>query len=107
MCLLNLKCDEDIPDEISNEWLTWKENLPDLQVVYGRCFKPLGFAKVVDCGLHHFLDACKNGYGQASYIHLVNERRRIRHSLVMGEALVAPLKYISIPRMELVAATFR
>ena len=107
MCLLNLKCDEDIPDEISNEWLTWKGNLPDLQVVYGRCFKPLGFGKVVDCGLHHFLDACKNGYGQASYIHLVNERRRIRHSLVMGEALVAPLKYISIPRMELVAATFR
>ena len=76
-------------------------------MVYGRCFKLLGFAKVVDCGLHHFLDACKNGYGQASYIHLVNERRRIHCGLVMGEALVARLKYISIPRMKLVAATFR
>ena len=29
LCQLNLKWDEDIPDEISNEWLTWKENLPN------------------------------------------------------------------------------
>ena len=44
LCLLNLKWDEDIPDEISNEWLTWKENLPNLEMVYlRRCFKPLGF----------------------------------------------------------------
>ena len=51
-------------DEISNEWLTWKENLPSLEMVYlRRCFKPLGFGKVVDCSLHHLSDACKNGYG--------------------------------------------
>ena len=70
-----------------------------------RCFKPHGFGKVVDCSLHHFLDACENGYGQASYIRLGNEQGRIHCSLVMGKARVAPLKYISIPRMELVAAT--
>ena len=29
LCQQNLKWDEDIPDEISNEWLTWKENLPN------------------------------------------------------------------------------
>ena len=58
LCQLNLKWDEDIPDEISNELLTWKENLPNLEMVYlGRCFKFLGFGKVVDCSLHHFSDA--------------------------------------------------
>ena len=47
----------------------------------------------------------KNDYGQASYIRLLKEKGRIHCSLVMGKSGVAPLKYISIPRMELVAAT--
>ena len=81
LCQLNLKRDKDIPDEISNEWLTWKENLLNLEMVYlRRCFKPLGFEKVVDCSLHNFSDAYKNGYGQASYILRVNEKRRIHCS---------------------------
>ena len=102
---MNLKWDEDIPDDISKKWLKWKENLPNLEMVHlGRCFKPHGFGKVVDCSLHHFSDACENGYGQASYIRLVDDGGRIHCSLVMGKAR-APLKYISIPRMELVAAT--
>ena len=70
-----------------------------------RCFKPLGFGKVAYCSLHHFSDACKNDYGQASYIRLLNEKGRIHCSLVMEKACVAPLKYISIPRMELTAVT--
>ena len=47
----------------------------------------------------------KNDYRQASYIRLLKEKGRIHCSLVMGKSSVAPLKYISIPRMELVAAT--
>ena len=70
-----------------------------------RCFKPLGFGKVVDCSLHYFPDACKNGYSQASYVRLVNEKGVIHCSLVMGKTHVAPLKFISISRMELVGAT--
>ena len=106
LCQLNLKWDEDIPDDISNKWLKWKENLPNLEMVHlGRCFKPHGFGKVVDCSLHHFSDARENGYGQASYIRLVDDGGRIHCSLVMGKARVARLKYISIPRMELAVAT--
>ena len=70
-----------------------------------RCFKSLGFGKVVDCSLHHFSDACENGYGQASHICLVNEKRRTHCNLLMGKARLAPLKYIPIPIMEFFAAT--
>ena len=106
LCQLNLKWDEDIPDEISNEWVTWKESLPNLEMAYlRRCFKHLGCGKAVDCSLHHFSDACENGYGSANYIRLLNEKGRIHCSRVMGKASVALLKYISIPRMKLVAAT--
>ena len=35
----------------------------------------------------------------------VDESGKVRCSLVMGKARVAPLKYITIPRMEVVAVT--
>ena len=47
----------------------------------------------------------RNGYGQASYICLVSVKGRTHCILVTGKARAAPLKYISIPKMELVAAT--
>ena len=50
-------------------------------------------------------DASQVGYGQCSYLRLVDENRRIHCSLVMGKALVAPLKTVTIPRLELTAAT--
>ena len=72
--------------------------------IYKDALNLLDLKKVVDCSLHRFSDACQNGYGKASYIHLVNEKGRIHCLLVMGKACVALLKYISMPRMELVAA---
>ena len=67
-----------------------------------RCFMLPDFGKVSKYNLHHFSDACKSGYGQASYLRLVHE---IHCSLVMDKSRVKPLKCISIPRLELVAAT--
>ena len=69
-----------------------------------RCFKPQEFGKVKDCSLHHFTDASQDGYGKVSYIRLVDVSGNIHCNLVVAKARVAPLKYISIPRMELTAA---
>ena len=55
--------------------------------------------------MHHFADACEYAYGQASYLCIVDETGRIHCCLVIGKSRVAPLKYITMPRMELVAAT--
>ncbi|XP_077967756.1 uncharacterized protein LOC144421984 [Styela clava] len=55
--------------------------------------------------MHHFSDACQSGYGQCSYVRLVNENGDSHCTLLMGKSRVAPLKQISIPRMELTAAT--
>ena len=70
-----------------------------------RCFKPTNFGKIVDCSLHHFADGCEYAYGQASYLRIVDESERIHCCLVTGKSRVAPLKYISMPRMELLTAT--
>ena len=50
-------------------------------------------------------DASQVGYGRCSYLRLVDKNGRIHCSLVMGKARVAPLKTVTIPRLELTAAT--
>ena len=45
------------------------------------------------------------GYGQCSYVRLINEHDQVHCSFVVGKARVTPLKYKTVPRMELAAAT--
>ena len=98
-----LKWDGELPKEKAAEWIKWKDKLSDLKSVHlkGYFIPPIG--KVKDCSLHFFPDVCKNGYGQVTYLHGVDESGKVHCSLVMGKARVAPLKYITITRMELVA----
>ena len=42
-----------------------------------RCFIPSDFGKVSEYSLYHFSDACENGYGQASYLRLVDDNGKI------------------------------
>ena len=53
---------------------------------------------------HHFSDASSTGYGQCTYIRLIDENHQVHCSLLMGKARVAPLKPVTILRLELVAA---
>ena len=69
-----------------------------------RSFKPEGFGGIVECSLHHFSDASQNGYGQASYLRLVDEKGIVHFSLVIRKSPVTSTKFVSIPRLELAAA---
>ena len=55
--------------------------------------------------LHHFSDASVEGYGQVSYLRLVDAENKIHCAFLMGKSRVAPFKFVSIPRLELTAAT--
>ena len=69
-----------------------------------RCFKPSKFDKVIDCSLNHFSDADQDRYGQVSNLRLVDQKGMIHYGLVMTESRVTPIKFVSIPRLELAAA---
>ena len=70
-----------------------------------RCFKPADFGEVTSASLHHFSDASELGYGPCSYIRTVCKEGNIHCCLLMGTARVVPKKFVSIPRLELTAAT--
>jgi len=54
--------------------------------------------------IHHFSDASSYGYGACSYLRLVDESGSICVSFLMGKSRLAPIKSISIPKLELTAA---
>ena len=106
LCCRDCGWDEEIPKEIVAEWRTWQEEFQSLATTeIPRCYKPSGFKDVKNIELHHFADASTEGYGTASYLRFESADGRIHCSLVMGKSRVAPLKTVTVPRLELTAAT--
>ena len=98
----NLKWDDPIDDEIAQEWLKWWNNLIMLQdKSLPWCMKPKDLGGIANCTLHHFPDTSQRGYDQCSYMRSVNDRVQIHCCLLIGKSRVTPLKFISIPRLEL------
>ena len=55
--------------------------------------------------LHNFSDDSSMGYGQVTYLRIENEKGHIHCVFLMGKARIAPIKTMTIPRLELTAAT--
>ena len=60
--------------------------------------------KVKNCSLHGFADASKKAYCAMIYLVYETEEEEIVSNLVCAKTRVAPLKELSIPRLELMSA---
>ena len=95
--------DEPVKDAECLQWERWIDDLVKLrEVKIDRCFKPKGFGKVQKTQLHLFSDASREGYSAAAYLRLKDVTGKIH--CIIGKARLAPIKKISIPRLELTAA---
>lgn len=105
LCRNNIEWDDPLPVDLQEKWLVWKQKLTTLENhCVSRCYRPSDFGKPSRIELHHFSDASLKGYGQCSYLRLINESNQIHCSFVTGKARVTPLKSITVPRLELTAA---
>lgn len=105
MCKDQIEWDSPLPDSVQMKWERWKRELLALESLkINRSLKPVDFGEVKTIELHHFSDASSTGYGQCSYVRLVNAQQQVHCSLVIGKSRVVPLKSITIPRLELTAA---
>ena len=105
LCKSKLDWDDKIPMNILVDYEHWLSSLEHLSnVSVPRCYKPDAFGTVKRVELHSFSDASMVGYGQCSYLRLIDDHGVIHCSLVLGKSRVCPLKAVTIPRLELVAA---
>ncbi|XP_062703670.1 uncharacterized protein LOC115259000 [Aedes albopictus] len=94
--------DEEITDSAFAKWQQWLEVLPQVENVrVPRCYRLLSHNSDVEAELHTFADASE--CGMSAFL------RFIRHGIiecrvVAAKTRVAPLKFVSIPRLELQAA---
>ena len=101
-----LEWDDELPELYRNRWEKWRNELPLLERLnVDRCFKPSDFGEAKSREIHIFSDASATGYGSAAYLRLCNSESRIHCSFLMGKARLAPIKVMTIPRLELTAAT--
>ncbi|XP_058817628.1 uncharacterized protein LOC131680927 [Topomyia yanbarensis] len=102
---LNLGWDTKVGDKEYEKWPQWLNLLPAISSLeipryYFRKTCPDSYETLQ---MHIFTDASELGYGCATYFRVVTSRGTIV-ALVMTRSKVAPLKYQSIPWMELQAA---
>ncbi|XP_055604205.1 uncharacterized protein LOC129752452 [Uranotaenia lowii] len=100
-----LMWDDEINARLSEKWLTWIETLSNVrQVRIPRCYRTTTSAESSNSiELHIFCDASENGMAAVGYFRF-EEEGKVECALIGSKTRVAPLKFLSIPRLELQAA---
>ncbi|XP_055633869.1 uncharacterized protein LOC129774190 [Toxorhynchites rutilus septentrionalis] len=97
--------DDEIGEKQLMKWKNWLQLLPEVQSVrIPRCYHlspSRGRLRTIE--LHTFVDASELGYAAVCYFRFI-EGDKISRSLVGSKSRVAPIKFVSIPRLELQAA---
>ena len=96
--------DDPVPATIQSVWSQWRTELPVLSNKhFMRCYVPQDF-QIVSTQLHGFSDASEDAYAAVVYLRFTNAASDVHISLVISKSKVAPIKRLSIPRLELCGA---
>ena len=104
LCCSKISWDEEIPAEKRLQWEKLITELRNVQKIsVPRCLYRKGLGDAKNCYLHGFVDASKSAYGAVIYlVYELNDK--VYSSLICAKSRVSPLKELSIPRLELMAA---
>lgn len=99
---LGLQWDEPVPIDIAGKWKKFCSQLPNLDNLF--IARYLNLFEAVNIQLHGFSDGSEAGFSAVVYVRTVSPDGAINVSLLVAKSRVAPLKKISVPRLELCGA---
>ncbi|XP_036138905.1 uncharacterized protein LOC118644436 [Monomorium pharaonis] len=100
---LGLDWDESIPQDLHAKWIQIKTQLPDLSAL--RIPRRVKYqADPNRIQVHGYCDASQLAYGACIYVRSQIDTDSFRSQLLCSRSRVAPLKALSLPRLELSAA---
>eukprot|EP00794_Sanderia_malayensis_P013531 gene13531-biopygen10799 len=104
LCVDKLDWDDPLPGSKVDLWNTWLGDLVKVQTIsIPRCVYRQSESEILTCQLHGFGDASKKAY--CAVVYLVYEAAEGMFSqLLCSKTRVAPLKSLTIPRLELMSA---
>ena len=93
--------DDSVPVHVLEVWERWRKELPVLADHFiPRCYFP-SRAQVVLKQLHGFSYVSEAAYAGVVYLHGVDSSGTIYVSLIMSKSKVAPIRRLTVPRLEL------
>ena len=104
LCIDKSNWDSPLAPDKAIKWEKWIESLSQASVISApRCISPETKGKVTRTSIHGFGDASKKAYCAAIYL-IIETTEGISSRLLCSKTRIAPLKGLSIPRLELMAA---
>lgn len=98
--LQNLDWDETVPPGLLHSWTSYCQELPKLTTI--RIPRWTGVTRhAAALELHGFSDASQRAYSVVVYLRVLHSPSKVAVALLAAKTKVAPLKTISIPRLEL------
>ncbi|MCY3927479.1 MAG: A17 family peptidase [Acidobacteria bacterium] len=94
-----LQWDEPLHDDLKNKWNVISQNIQDATTLISIPRQYFQFTPSSSATIHVFADASTKAYGAVVYLHQNNQI-----SFIMSKTRVAPLKQLTLPRLELMGA---
>ena len=102
---IGLGWDEVVPVDFQGRFRKWLQGLECIrQWSIPRSYAGYPWREVVSLELHGFGDSSERAYGACVYVRVLGQDGSWSASLVFSRARVAPLKRVSLPRLELLGA---
>ncbi|XP_071579220.1 uncharacterized protein [Temnothorax nylanderi] len=98
--LRKIDWDAPIPDDLLHQWINYVSDLPNISKI--RIPRWTGMRQdKLDVELHGFADASTRAYAAVVFLRIVHSPSNIQVILLAAKTKVAPLKTVSVPRLEL------